>query len=676
MEKFFHPLIVWLHLHPTWAGVVTCFITFFESLAIVGIFIPGSVTLSAIGGLVGSGVVPALEIFIWAIVGAILGDGISYWLGYRYHQSIRKVWPINRFPKLLAKGEAFFAKHGGKSIFIGRFVGPVRPIMPLIAGMLRVPPRKFFTVDIISGILWAPAYMIPGIIVGAAAVHFAPDKAITYVLILLLVIFVLWLLFWVSKLFLRTLIRAWNAMMLKQWLKLKASNNMIYKALYEHGSPALARPLSLLFFVVFFGICFLLLAVAVKLHWQPLLNLNFAISNFFQSVHNAHVIPAAIIISTYLGKSTVVLLSSVLLTIYLVIRRDWNALAYFIAAIVFASGAAFIFKDLIAFVRPQVDIAPPTNFSFPSGHTLMAFVFWGFIAFLVAHRRQAWIKRLAYSIAACVIILVGLSRLYLNVHWFTDVLGSSLLGATILCLIVLFYRCREQQNRYRLWPLIILAICSQLIFGSWYHHKHGPQQNHDFQLKRSIAHIENSTWWYNDTPQLPIYRHNRLGQVSQVFNLQWLASVNEIKRSLQQQGWHQAERFGFKALKSQLTGKDITMLSPLALLYQHQQPVLVMAKPLKNNNVVLLLRLWKSGYLTPVEHLYVGNVSYRLPLKHWLWHQAKDCPTQFTAPVEQLSGDLNDWSIRSMNYTNTQHLTTPVCVNSSDKILKVRGKVY
>ena len=91
-----HALALWIHLHPQWAGVVTFAITFIESVVLVGYLIPGSVALSALGVLVGSGVVPATTIFTWAIIGAVAGDGISYWIGYRYHANIRRIWPFKR----------------------------------------------------------------------------------------------------------------------------------------------------------------------------------------------------------------------------------------------------------------------------------------------------------------------------------------------------------------------------------------------------------------------------------------------------------------------------------------------------------------------------------------------------------------------------------------------------
>jgi undecaprenyl-diphosphatase len=78
------------------------------------------------------------------------------------------VWPISRYPVITDKGERFFRRHGGKSVIIGRFVGPVRPVIPLIAGALMMPWHRFLAFNIGSAVAWAPAYVFPGFLVGSA----------------------------------------------------------------------------------------------------------------------------------------------------------------------------------------------------------------------------------------------------------------------------------------------------------------------------------------------------------------------------------------------------------------------------------------------------------------------------------------------------------------------------
>ena len=134
----FQPLLHWLGTHPGWASLVVFLIAFAESLLLVGLLFPGTVIMFGIGTLVAVGVLDLWATLAWAAVGAVMGDGISFWLGYHYKDRLRVMWPISRYPGLVHRGEQFFLKHGGKSVLFGRFVGPVRPILPAEIGRAHV----------------------------------------------------------------------------------------------------------------------------------------------------------------------------------------------------------------------------------------------------------------------------------------------------------------------------------------------------------------------------------------------------------------------------------------------------------------------------------------------------------------------------------------------------------
>ena len=134
-----------------------------ESLAFVGLLMPGALLMVAIGVIVSTGVLSLQNTLLAAIAGAIVGDSISYWLGRCYKDKLSSIWPFKVHPQLLERGKAFFHHYGGKSVFLARFVGPVRPIVPVVAGMLHMPPGKFTLVNVISALGWAPAYILPGV---------------------------------------------------------------------------------------------------------------------------------------------------------------------------------------------------------------------------------------------------------------------------------------------------------------------------------------------------------------------------------------------------------------------------------------------------------------------------------------------------------------------------------
>lgn len=155
-------IMAFIGLHPGWVFLAMFVVSFGESLAFVSLIFPGTAVLLAAGALVPSAKMLLWPVLLGAILGAITGDGISYWIGRRFGGDVERIWPLSRRPELIARGVAYFARHGGKSIFIGRFFGPVRAIVPLAAGILRMPPRRFWIANIVSAVIWAPAILFPG----------------------------------------------------------------------------------------------------------------------------------------------------------------------------------------------------------------------------------------------------------------------------------------------------------------------------------------------------------------------------------------------------------------------------------------------------------------------------------------------------------------------------------
>src|SRR5690348_3961093 len=107
MSDVISPLLQWLNVNPELAGLATFIISAGESVAILGTIVPGSVMMTAIGVLAGAGVIPFWGTICWAILGAIVGDGISYWIGHYFKDRLKKIWPFRRYPGLLKSGEAF-----------------------------------------------------------------------------------------------------------------------------------------------------------------------------------------------------------------------------------------------------------------------------------------------------------------------------------------------------------------------------------------------------------------------------------------------------------------------------------------------------------------------------------------------------------------------------------------
>ncbi|WP_428683377.1 DedA family protein [Sphingopyxis sp.] len=148
--------------HGLWAGPIVGVLAFGESLAIVGLFIPATALMIAVGGLVGAGIVDPWWIIGWAIVGAAIGDWISFAIGRRIGPSAYRRWPLKNHRPMVARARLFFRRFGFLSIFAGRFLGPIRATIPLVAGVMEMDHRRFQIANVTSAVLWVPAMFAPG----------------------------------------------------------------------------------------------------------------------------------------------------------------------------------------------------------------------------------------------------------------------------------------------------------------------------------------------------------------------------------------------------------------------------------------------------------------------------------------------------------------------------------
>ena len=151
--------------HQAWTPVIVFALAFGESLAFVSLLLPATAILLGVGGLLGAAHLAFWPIWCAAALGAAFGDWLSYWLGVHYSCTVAHIWPLARDPELLPRGEAFFRKWGTLGVFVGRFFGPLRSIMPLVAGICGMRQLPFQIANFASAIIWATGVLTPGIMV-------------------------------------------------------------------------------------------------------------------------------------------------------------------------------------------------------------------------------------------------------------------------------------------------------------------------------------------------------------------------------------------------------------------------------------------------------------------------------------------------------------------------------
>lgn len=148
--------------HPHWVFPIAFAVAFTESFAGLSVLIPGFALLIALGGVVGVSGLGLLPAWSGAVLGAVAGDWISWWLGVRYHHQILHLWPFRKFEAQLEKALHFFHRWGAWAVFFGRFLGPLRATVPLVAGMSALGFRPFMIANIASAMIWAYFLLAPG----------------------------------------------------------------------------------------------------------------------------------------------------------------------------------------------------------------------------------------------------------------------------------------------------------------------------------------------------------------------------------------------------------------------------------------------------------------------------------------------------------------------------------
>jgi membrane protein DedA with SNARE-associated domain len=154
--------IDFVRLHAQWAPPIVFVLAFAESLAFISLLVPAWGALVAMGALIKSGGLDFWPVWVAGAIGAACGDWLSYWVGLKLERGVANIWPLSRHPELIPRGEAFVKKWGVAGIFIGRFFGPLRASVPLVAGIFEMPYWRFQFANFFSAFVWAAVLLTIG----------------------------------------------------------------------------------------------------------------------------------------------------------------------------------------------------------------------------------------------------------------------------------------------------------------------------------------------------------------------------------------------------------------------------------------------------------------------------------------------------------------------------------
>lgn len=427
MGQWLDSLTGWLGANPQWLGVAIFLVACVECLAIAGVIVPGTVLLFAVAVLAGSGAFSLGETLLLGFAGGLLGDALSYALGRRFHHNIRRLPLLRQHPEWIGGAETYFQRYGIASLLVGRFIGPLRPMLPMVTGMFDMPLPRFIGVSMVAAAGWSVAYLLPGWATGAAMRLPLPEG------------------FWLDA----GIIAATLAVLIG--LSINSSLRS-----QRHGTRLIAAVSFLALLAVFFG-------------WPYLHEFDQGVMTLIQE-HRRQALDSAVVVVTRLGDFRTQLILGLLLTVLLLVARQWRHATFACAALLGTAVANGTLKWLFARARPEVLTDPLTSYSMPSGHSSASFAFFLTLAVL-AGRAQPARMRLTWITLGCLPALaIAMSRVYLGAHWPTDVLAGSLL-ACCLCAASLAVVQRRQPLEAlapRVWWLILPACVALLSFFALY----------------------------------------------------------------------------------------------------------------------------------------------------------------------------------------------------------------
>jgi membrane protein DedA with SNARE-associated domain len=162
MDMLFPAIADFIARHHGAAGLVLGVVTALEGIVLLGAFIPATALMVMAGGLIAAGVLDGWAVLMFCVAGAVLGNVASFAIGRHLGPRALRHPALAPHRRAVARTRLFTRKNGAVAIFLGRFFGPVRAFIPLVAGLVGMNQTRFHVSNVVSAILWVPIMLAPG----------------------------------------------------------------------------------------------------------------------------------------------------------------------------------------------------------------------------------------------------------------------------------------------------------------------------------------------------------------------------------------------------------------------------------------------------------------------------------------------------------------------------------
>jgi undecaprenyl-diphosphatase len=536
VTAYLQHLLDFIGLHPTLAIAAAFLVSAVEALPIIGLFSPSTVVLVGLGGLVGLGKVSFWPIFIATILGAAIGDAISYSAGRIYKERFAEIWPFTRYRRLWVAGQRHFDRHGGKSIVIGRFIPGIKPVVSGVAGMMGMGVFRFTILNLLSAIAWAAVHILPGVSAGLALIglNVISKRLAVFIGVLVIgTIVAMWLMKVVIGLGLRYLTRL--QVTLVGWAS--GRNDRIGYAIERLAAPNHADfRLFVVMNMILIGTIISFVALLEDIMTKDaVVRFDQSFGQFLQSLRTTWTDIAMVdvtMLADWLVTSAIGIVGCIVLLIHGRFRLAAGLLIALVSTMTFVQGM----KLLVHAQRP-IDIYSGLDaFSFPSGHATMTATLYSVLGWIAFRGAGATLGKVAVGVCVTLITLVAFSRIYLGAHWPSDVAAGLLFGVSATTIFALVFRSYEMP-RHATIRLIAACAATLLVVGSWHIEREFGHTLSLYAPQTQPAIALSKPWRDGGWMELPIYRVDLAGETEEPLLLQWRGSTNALQDDLLKQGW-------------------------------------------------------------------------------------------------------------------------------------------
>lgn len=635
-------ILAWIAAHPVLAGAVIFAIAFCDAVIILGAIVPALPLMIAVGVLIGMGEISGPYAVACAALGAFCGDGLSYWVGRRWGDRLRGVWPFSRYPQLLERGELLFRRNAFKSILVARYVGAIRPFVPAIAGMAKMPLARYAQPSAVASLSWAVLFLLPGWALGQAydAVAAVAGRLFVVVALLGVMLGLVWAIVLYGYRWSAARMDGWLARLLRWSQRHPHLLGRYWNDLFDprrRESVPLAM-LALMLLLLGWG-WFVLLMVVVG-HGEPLA-LDLAVHHLMLALRNPLAdYPMAALAA--LGDWQVLLPATAAGMGYLCWRRRWMAAAHWLAALAFGLALTKLLGATVDVVRPP---AASSGFGFPSVSVTMATITFGFFAVLISRELPGRTRVWPYLVSGIVVTIIGFARLYLGAHWLSDVIGGMLFGIFWLLVLGIAYR-RRFNRSFWVKPVTWLFYGVFVLAGFWYAPRNVPAKLAKFEpVAEAPRMMDAAGWWQDGWRELPARRNEFDDDQRWPLDVQVAGPLAPLQQQLERHGWTLQPQAGWQQALSMLDSKAKPGQVPVlpATLDTNVESLLMLRQGAQPDELYAL-RLWPAPVrLQPGQApLWLGSTQTLRYQRHFklfgLWLPLRGVDPALDAVKQSLDG--------------------------------------